>query len=63
MFGIGLFVGLTFGIIIGLCIYAWVESPRKIKVGTPSTSNNSQSVPSFLNGFDPENKGYNGFGV
>ena len=45
MFGVGLFTGLTIGIIFGLCIYAWVESPRKIKVGTPSTSNNSESKP------------------
>ena len=45
MFGVGLFTGLTVGIIFGLCIYALVESPRKIKVGTPSISTNSKSTP------------------
>ena len=44
MFGVGLFTGLTVGIILGLCIHAWVESPRKINVGTPSTSTNSKST-------------------
>ena len=41
MFGVGLFTGLTVGIILGLCIHAWMESPRKIKVGTPSASTNN----------------------
>ena len=45
MFGVGLFTGLTVGIIFGLCIYALVESPHKIKVGTPSTLTNSKSTP------------------
>jgi len=56
MFGIGLLVG----IITGLFIHAMVESPRKIKVGTPSTSTNSQNMP-FQTGYGDGN--YNGFGV
>jgi len=60
MFGIGLFIGLTVGIIMGLFIHAVVESPRKIKVGIPSTSTNSQNMP-FQTGYGDGN--YNGFGV
>jgi hypothetical protein len=35
MFDIGLYVGLTFGIIIGMLIYKWITSPKKIKVIPP----------------------------
>lgn len=60
MFSIVVYV--IVGLLVFLCGYlaGWVNCHRKIKVGAPSTSTNSQSMP-FHTGYGDGN--YNGFGV